>query len=116
MTDHLRRGIGLAAAVATVVSVAALAPAASAASNPSLVHFDTAYSAGWSCTSSSASVRMNPGDRLTLTWSSDQPSVGGFTFNGPNGQTVVNMSTSSPSQVSWTTLGTYELDSAYSFN
>jgi hypothetical protein len=97
------------------VGLVSFAPAASAASNPALVHFDTTYSGAWQCTASSGAVRMNPGDSLTLTWSSIQPSAGGFTFDGPNGKTTVPMSTDSPSPVSFTSLGTYRLNSSLSY-
>lgn len=116
MSMSWRSSAAVLAAAACGAGLVAFAPAASAAANPALVHFDTAYTNGWQCTSSASTVRMNPGDSLTLTWSSTQPSVSGFTFTGPNGTTIVPISTSSPSRVSFSTVGTYQLDSSLSFN
>lgn len=102
--------------ILTAVSIAG-APAGSAASNPSLVHFDTTYSGGWVCTSSSPSVRMNPGDSLRLTWSDSQPyqSSAVFQFQGPV-SVDVPISTAAGGTASFSTLGTYTLNSPTAFN
>lgn len=101
--------------ILTAISIAG-APAGSAASNPSLVHFDTNYSGGWSCTGTSSSVRMNPGDSLTLTWTNaNGGATATWTFNGPV-QIDVPMDTSFGSTVSFPSLGTYQLYEPWSNN
>ncbi len=101
----------------SVIAGAGLASVpANAAANPAIVHFDTAYSGGWQCVSSSTSVRANLGDRLTLTWASTQSWATRFVFTGPSGEVFVPMSTQSPSVVRFTELGTYQLKSAVAFN
>ena len=108
--------------IAALVSCVAIAgfslaatPTASAAANPSLVHFDTAYNGAWTCTGSSASVRMNPGDSLRLTWSSPQGISATWEFRGPS-DIDVPMSTSAGGSVSFSSLGTYRLYEPWSFN
>ncbi|MGB4325045.1 MAG: hypothetical protein WBJ33_07265 [Candidatus Nanopelagicales bacterium] len=94
----------------------AMAGPSQAASNPALVHFDTDFSPSLSCSSSASTVRANPGDSITLTWSNAQGSTNGtWFFNGPSGQIPVAMSTSRASSVSFSTVGTYSLDSSLSF-
>lgn len=95
--------------------------AANAASNPSVVHFDSNFAGGWTCTSTAGSVRMNVGDSLRLTWSTfdnGSPSItdGFFTFTGPTGFIDVPMSTSAGGSVSFSALGQYQLVSGFSFN
>lgn len=92
----------------------------SAASNPALVHFDIQWNgSAWSCTSSAGSVRMNPGDAVTLTLSSGSGGVSGyFTFDGvsPGASSIdVRMTTSGPSSLSPPAVGVWRLDPARSF-
>jgi hypothetical protein len=102
--------------LAVLAGSVALAGPSHAASNPALVHFDTVYSSAWSCTSSASSVRMNPGDSLTLTWSNPaQASRGTFVLDGPTGPLAIAMSTSSSGRVTLSTLGNYQLDPSLSF-
>lgn len=101
--------------LAVLAGSVAMAGPSQAASNPALVHFDTIYSSGWSCTSSASSVRMNPGDSLTLTWSSAQSTRGTFVLDGPTGSLDIPMSTYSGGRVTLSTLGTYQLDPGRSF-
>ena len=102
--------------LAVLAGSVALAGPSHAASNPALVHFDTVYSSAWSCTSSASSVRMNPGDSLTLTWSNPaQASRGTFVLDGPTGPLSIAMSTSSSGRVTLSTLGNYQLDPSLSF-
>lgn len=96
------------------------ATSASAAANPSIVHFDSNYSGGWTCTSTAGSVRMNIGDSLRFTWTvtvggAPQPSAGDFDFTGPTGTILVPMSTSGGGSVSFSSLGTYTLVPPASF-
>lgn len=93
---------------------------ASAASNPSIVHFDSTYAGGWTCASTSGSARMNVGDSLRLTWTvivngSPQATSASFTFTGPTGNIDVPMTTSAGGSVSFSALGTYTLDPSLSF-
>ena len=107
--------------LAVLAGSVAMAGPSQAASNPALVHFDTAYSgSSWACTSSASSVRMNPGDSLTLTWSNTvagtpQTSSAFFVFDGPTGQLNVSMRTDRSSQLTLSTLGTYQLDAVLNF-
>ena len=111
----LVRALSVACAVLLAVPLAGTVPA-SAAANPALVHFDTDFSPSLSCSSSASTVRANPGDSITLTWSNAQGgTTGTWFFNGPSGQIPVAMSTSSASSVSFSALGTYSLDSSQSF-
>ena len=110
--SHVKRLKVLAmTSLAVLAGSVALAGPSHAASNPALVHFDTVYSSAWSCTSSASSVRMNPGDSLTLTWSNPaQASRGTFVLDGPTGPLAIAMSTSSSGRVTLSTLGNYQLD------
>jgi len=102
--------------LAVLAGSVAFAGPSHAASNPALVHFDTVYSSGWSCASSASSVRMNPGDSLTLTWSNPaQQTSGTFVLDGPTGSLDIPMSTVTDGRVSLSTLGTYQLDPSRSF-
>lgn len=103
------------ASVAVVLGSLIAATPANAAANPGIVHFDTTFNGGWQCTVSSASVRANPGDSLTLSWSSIQSTSAGFVLDGPTGQLVVPISTSAPSTVSLPVLGTYRMNPGASF-
>lgn len=111
-------GAFVGAAAITAAGLALGASPAQAASNPSLVAFDSYYPgpSGWVCTGSAGSVRMNPGDSLAMTWTvQNGGTAGGFNFTGPTGDITVLMSTFSPSSVSFSTLGTYRLDPSRSF-
>lgn len=108
--------IAVTVGAATLVGALMTAGSAAAAANPAIVHFDTAYSGRWNCVSSSTSLRANPGDPFTLSWTSGQSSSASFRFAGPSGDIDVPMSTSTPSVVRFTELGTYQLVPAYSFN
>ena len=102
--------------LAVLAGSVAMAGPSQAASNPALVHFDTVNNGGWSCTSSASSVRMNPGDSLTLTWSNPaQPTRGTFVLDGPTGLLGIGMSTSSGGRVTLSTLGNYQLNPSMSF-
>ena len=104
------------ASLAVLAGSVAIAGPSHAASNPALVHFDTVYNGGWSCTSSASSVQMNPGDSLTLTWSNPaQASSAFFAFDGPTGQLYVSMRTDRSSQLTLSTLGTYQSDAVLNF-
>ena len=102
--------------LAVLAGSVAMAGPSHAASNPALVHFDTVNNGGWSCTSSASSVRMNPGDSLTLTWSMPQAASSAFfLFDGPTGQLYVSMRTDRSSQLTLSTLGTYQSDAVQNF-
>ena len=102
--------------LAVLAGSVAMAGPSHAASNPALVHFDTVYNGGWSCTSSASSVRMNPGDSLTLTWSMPQAASSAFwLFDGPTGQFYVSLRTDRSSQLTLSTLGTYQSDAVQNF-
>ena len=102
--------------LAVLAGSVAMAGPSQAASNPALVHFETVYNGSWSCTVSAPSVRMNPGDSLTLTWSMPQaPSSAFWLFDGPTGQFYVSMRTDTSSQLTLSTLGTYQSDAALNF-
>ena len=105
------------ASIAVLAGSVAMAGPSQAASNPALVHFETVYNGGWSCTVSAPSVQMNPGDSLTLTWSirASKPTSAFFVFDGPTGQLNVSMRTDRSSQLTLSTLGTYQSDAVQNF-
>ena len=103
--------------LAVLAGSVAMAGPSQAASNPALVHFDTAYSgSSWACTSSASSVRMNPGDSLTITLTTTPAGAGGFfTFDGPTGYVDIRVVGGTHSTATFSTLGTYQLVSTWSF-